>query len=127
MKEIIVVDDDLSTLDCLRLILSRAGYVVTVYADASPLLNGDFRLPDIFILDKQLKDKDGLDVCRFLKTQESTSNIPVIMISANNLHINSKVKEAGANDFLEKPFRIKELLTMIEDHIQNRPRVLQCL
>lgn len=118
MKKIIVVDDDLGILDCLDIILSRAGYSVAVYADAAPILNGDFGLPDIFILDKQLQDADGLDVCRFLKTQESTSSIPVIMISAN-LHINPAAKKAGANDFLEKPFRMKELLTMVNKYILN--------
>jgi DNA-binding response OmpR family regulator len=118
MKKIIVVDDDPGILDCLDLILSRAGYAVTVYADAAPLLKGDFELPDIFILDKQLQDADGLDVCRFLKAQKKTSNIPVIMISAN-LHINPTAKEAGASGFLEKPFRMKELLIMVNKYILN--------
>lgn len=116
MKQIIVVDDDLGILDCLQIILSRAGYAVKIYADAAPLLKGDFGLPDIFILDKQLQDADGLDVCRFLKAQKSTSNIPVIMISAN-LHISPTAKEAGANDFLEKPFRMKELLALVKKYI----------
>lgn len=118
MNKIIVVDDDPGILDCLDLILSRAGYAVTVYTDAAPLLNGDFSLPDIFILDKQLQGSDGLDVCRFLKAQKKTSNIPVIMISAN-LHINPAAAAAGASGFLEKPFRMKELLTMVKHHVPN--------
>jgi len=118
MKKIIVVDDDPGILDCLDLVLSRAGYSVTVYTDAAPLFKGDHGLPDVFILDKQLQNSDGLDVCRFLKAQILTSKIPVIMISAN-LHINPTAEEAGASGFLEKPFRMKDLLSMVKNHVPN--------
>ena len=116
MKRIIVVDDDPAILDSINLILTRAGYRVTAYTNAYPLLNGQFELPDIFILDKQLPGLNGLDVCRFLKAQQSTGSIPVIMISAS-LYINSTAKEAGANNFLEKPFRMAELLTMVSKYV----------
>lgn len=116
MKRIIVVDDDPAILDSIDLILTRAGYIVTAYTNAYPLLNGQYELPDIFILDKQLPGLNGLDVCRFLKAQQSTGEIPVVMISAS-LNINLTAKEAGANNFLEKPFRMTELLTMVRKYV----------
>jgi DNA-binding response OmpR family regulator len=112
MKRIIVVDDDSSMQDIVKLILERAGYQVTIFADAVPLLENAFELPDIFILDKLLSGMDGTDVCLFLKNREDTKNIPVIMLSALP-DIEEHMREAGADDFLEKPFSIKELLTTI--------------
>jgi CheY-like chemotaxis protein len=56
---------------------------------------------------------DGLDICRFLKNQEETKDIPVIMISASP-NIFELAKNAGADGVIEKPFPIKELRNMIE-------------
>src|SRR5215469_15844482 len=103
MKQIIIADDDPGIRDIFQLILKRAGYGVTVYANGEVLMDNDFELPDLFILDKQLSGVNGLEVCRFLKNQESTKNIPVIMISASP-YIKGNVDEAGADDFIEKPF-----------------------
>jgi len=66
MKKLIIIDDDPSILDVLRLVLGES-YQVTTYPDGSPILNGTFDLPDLFVLDKQLSGTDGLDLCRLLK------------------------------------------------------------
>lgn len=116
MNEIIIADDDVSMREIFELILQRAGYTVTIYADGEMLLDNDFKLPDLFILDKQLSGVDGLDVCRFLKNQESTKNIPVIIISASP-YIANFASEAGAEAFVEKPFKTKELLAVIKKYI----------
>lgn len=118
MHQIILADDDPSMRDIFELILKRAGYMVTSYSNGEILLGNEFELPDLFILDKQLSGIDGLDVCRFLKGQESTKNIPVIIISASP-HIAQFADDAGADEFIEKPFRTKELLGIIEKHINN--------
>ncbi len=116
MKRIIVVDDDPGIQDILELILCRAGYEVTVLSGPDPLFNGSFEKPDLFILDKQLSGTDGLDVCRFLKKQESTSRIPVIIFSAN-MRMTQSAHEAGASDFVEKPFHIQDLLEVVKRNI----------
>lgn len=116
MKRLIVVDDDEGIQDIFSLIFSRAGYKVEVYSAGSPLISDHFEIPDIFILDKQLSGIDGLEVCRFLKRKKETQDIPVIMISANP-NIENLSKEAGADDFLEKPFKMKELLEMVERYV----------
>jgi CheY-like chemotaxis protein len=81
-------------------------------------MRNDFELPDLFIIDKQLSGVDGLELCRFLKMQETTRNIPVIIISASP-YISTQAINAGADEFVEKPFKIKELLSIVQKHILN--------
>ena len=113
MKKIIIADDDPGIQDAFKLIFSRAGYEVTILPSGDPLLGSDYELPDLIILDKQLPSIDGLDICRHLKAHEVTKDIPIIMLSASP-QIASLAKEAGANEFLEKPFRKNDLLEMVK-------------
>ena len=112
-KKIIIAEDDPGMQDVIVLIFERAGYQVTIFTDGDPILNNQFEVPDIFVLDKQLLGVDGLDICRYLKQDERTKNVPVIMLSANP-HIGILSAEAGADDFLEKPFRTSILLEKVE-------------
>lgn len=118
-KKILVVDDDPDILDALRLILKGEGYEVTTsekgeYAENLHDTNGG--LPDVIILDVFLSGKDGRLICQKLKSQEETSHIPIIMISA---HPNARqsTKAIGADDFMAKPFDIDELLTIVERYL----------
>ncbi|SEL35251.1 response regulator [Parapedobacter koreensis] len=81
MKHIVVVEDDPGILEPMTIMLQNAGYQVTCFFDGSAILTDDFDLPDMFILDKQLPGIDGLDLCRHLKNQEQTKNIPIILLS----------------------------------------------
>lgn len=112
MKRIIVADDDPGIQDVVRMILTRSGYDVTTYANGNNLLSGNFIEPDLFIIDKQLHNVDGLDVCRFLKNRNLTS-APVILFSASG-RMSARAYDAGADAFLEKPFKMKLLLELVE-------------
>ncbi len=116
IKKIVVSDDDSGIQDIFRLILERAGYEVEVVCNGNDMLKNQFKLPDLFILDKQLSGVDGLDICRHLKRQKKTAHIPVIMVSANP-NINLLSKEAGADDYIEKPFEMGHLLEKISSHL----------
>jgi DNA-binding response OmpR family regulator len=116
MKRITIVDDDPAILDAFRRHLERAGYAVTIYPNGDPLLLDDFPLPDLLLLDKQLSGADGLDICRYLKDRERTKALPVIMMSASQ-HTQALARLAGADDFLEKPFRFSELLDLLQRYI----------
>ena len=118
MKQIIIADDDPGIRDVFDILFKRHGYNATIYANAELLMHNDFELPDLFIIDKQLSGVDGLELCRFLKAQESTRDIPVIIISASPF-ISTLAMDAGADEFLEKPFRVKELLSIVQKHILN--------
>lgn len=112
-KKILLADDDESIREILKIILEREGYVVQVkpngfFIDDEPL--ADF--PDLYLLDRQLSGVDGLDVCRHLKSLSATSKIPVVMISANP-DIGALSLRAGADGYIEKPFKMNELLNKI--------------
>jgi DNA-binding response OmpR family regulator len=118
MKQIIIADDDPGIRDIFQLILKRAGYGVTVYSNGEVLMENEFETPDLFILDKQLSGVNGLEVCRFLKNQVSTKDVPVIIISASP-YIKQSMDTSGADDFIEKPFTIKALIELMEKHLNK--------
>lgn len=116
MKRLIIVEDDADILETMTIILRNAGYLVTGYFDASAILKGTFDLPDLFIIDKQLNRFDNLNLCRILKTQESTRHVPVIMVSAGT-GIAQLAQDALADDALEKPFKMAELKEIVAKHL----------
>jgi DNA-binding response OmpR family regulator len=111
-KRILITDDDEGVQDIFKLIFERAGYDVEIHGEAVPILENNYNYPDLFLLDRQLSGQDGLKVCRFLKSQAVTKHIPVIIVSATP-GIGKLAKEAGADDFIEKPFQMKDLLTVV--------------
>lgn len=117
-KHIIFIDDDPGIQDSARFIFEKSGYRFTCYSNGNLLLKNETELPDLYILDKQLSGVDGIDICRFLKGQERTRNIPVIMLSASP-HVAKLTTSAGANDFLEKPFEMRELREKVARLINN--------
>jgi CheY-like chemotaxis protein len=115
-KKILITDDDEGVRDIFKLIFERAGYDVNIYEEAVSILKNDFTNPDLFLLDRQLSGQDGLKVCKFLKSQPATKHIPVIIVSATP-GIGELAQQAGADDFIEKPFQIKDLLEVVEKWI----------
>lgn len=112
MKRIIFVDDDPDIQEMFKLIFEKAGYEIVVFPDGRSLLKNGYKLPDVIILDKQLPDIDGIDICRNLKCNKKTKHIPVIMLSANP-DIKVLAANAGADASIEKPFSLKELRNMV--------------
>jgi len=112
-KVIMVADDDPAILDFVSIMLEFAGYRVTTTANGLTVLNIDGRLPDLLLLDIWMSGVDGRDICKQLKQKSGTSKLPVIMISASK-DIETSAREAGADDFLAKPFEMDELLSKIK-------------
>lgn len=111
--KILVVDDEPDILEFLQVILEEEGYAVIPtdkgeYVEA--LRNGG--LPDLILLDVLLSGKDGREIVKQLKSQEKTKHIPVIMFSAHP-SAEKTAREAGADDFIAKPFEIDQLLVKI--------------
>ncbi|MEO8720883.1 MAG: response regulator [Ginsengibacter sp.] len=111
-KKILITDDDEGVQDIFKLIFERAGYDVEIYGEAKSILENNYVYPDLFLLDRQLSGQDGLQVCQFLKSQSLTKDIPVIIVSATP-GIGKLAQDAGADDFIEKPFQLKELLSIV--------------
>lgn len=115
-KRILVVDDDLSIMESLKYLLEDSGFIVDMYQD-SKLFNKWFSKskPDLILLDYWLPGENGSEITKKLKKSSETQNIPVIIISAS-YNIKKLVYEAGADDFLQKPYDIEVILQMIEKH-----------
>jgi len=116
---IVIVDDSPAIRDCFRWILATDSYELTIYPSGTPILNGDYSVPDVFIVDKQLSGVDGLDVCRFLKSQEETRDVPIIILSASP-NIKMLARNAGADGILEKPFQAKALKEMVDKFVVDK-------
>jgi len=117
-KRILIADDDPGIRDIFKIILTKAGYDIEVKEDANEIFENKFNIPDLFLVDKLLSGVDGLDVCHYLKGNEQTSHIPVIMVSASP-DIGIAATKAGADDFIEKPFELSYLLKVIERNIER--------
>ena len=116
--KILIADDDPGIRDIFQIILTKAGYDLQIKEDAGEILKNDFSIPDIFLIDKLLSGVDGLDVCRFLKNNPPTCEIPVVIVTASP-DIGVSAMKAGADDFIEKPFDLAHLLTVIERNLSR--------
>ena len=116
--KILIADDDPGIRDIFKIILAKAGYDIEVIEDANEIFQSKFGIPDLFLIDRLLSGVDGLDVCRYLKSNEPTSEIPIVMVSASP-DIGVLAANAGADDFVEKPFDLAYLLKVIERNISN--------
>ena len=109
---ILVVDDELQILRALRTSLQAAGYEVEVAATAAEALtSAATHPPDGVILDLVLPDGSGIDVCRELRTW---TNVPILVLSAvGDEHEKVAALDAGADDYVTKPFGTDELLARL--------------
>lgn len=117
-KKIVIAEDDADIRLILNMLLKDAGYSVEAFSQASSIIDGKHDKADLFILDKDLPVIDGLAVCKYLRLKKDTKDVPIIMISAYH-YLKGKAKEVGVNDFIEKPFGVRNLLSMVEKHIHT--------
>lgn len=111
--KILVVDDDPDIGAMLKMMLEYKGYSVTLLSNASQTEQVLSRqMTEVVILDMLIAGLNGTDVCRKIRKNPLCAHIPVLMISA--LPDARKIcMEAGANDFISKPFDIQELLAKV--------------
>lgn len=115
-KKVLVADDDPSILEAIQLMLEDAGYDVVTTVNGETVYQMEKEYPDLLLLDIWMSGQNGSDICKFLKSRESTKNIPIIIISANK-DTQEIAKEAGADDFIAKPFEMNKLLAKVNEHI----------
>lgn len=120
--KILAVDDVAANLEIIVETLSLAGYkVATATSGERALRRLEAYLPDLILLDIQMPEMDGFDVCQQLKANSRTADIPVIFITAfSNMESVSKGFSLGAVDYITKPFREAELLARVNTHVQLR-------
>jgi len=115
-SKVLVVDDSQESVDLLEYFLKPAGYKILKARDGMEALEiVEKDPPDIILLDIMLPKINGYEVCEKLKKRQSTFHIPIIMITVlKELKDKIKALEAGADDFLSKPFDSVELLTRVK-------------
>jgi PAS domain S-box-containing protein len=119
---ILIVDDDPNNLSVVHDCLVECNYTILAAEDGeSAIRRADYARPDLILLDVMMPGIDGYETCRRLKSKESTKEIPVIFMTAL-AETGHKVKglEAGAVDYITKPFQREELLARIAVHLNNR-------
>ena len=121
-KRILVVDDEKSIVDILRLNLQKEGYTVSEAYDGAEAVekalaeNSEDR-PDLILLDVMLPEMNGFDVCK--KIRES-STVPIVMITAREDEVDKVLGlEIGADDYVTKPFSMRELLARVKANMRR--------
>jgi two-component system, NtrC family, sensor kinase len=119
-ETILVIDDTPTNLEVLYSALSSAGYEILVEMDGeSGLAQAQNNRPDLILLDVMMPGIDGFETCHRLKSNPMTCDIPVIFMTALS-ETESKVKglNAGAVDYITKPFQHEEVLARVKTHLQ---------
>ena len=119
VPRLLVVDDDANLRESLRFALACEGYSVSVAEDGRGALQAVAATPpDLVVLDLQMPEMDGIEVCRRIR---EGSSLPVIMLTARQ-GVSSRVQglDSGADDYLVKPFALEELLARIRALLRRR-------
>jgi len=119
-KKVLVVDDDVKTVELVKLYLERDGYqVLTAYDGIEALRLARESRPDLIVLDLMLPDIDGLEVCRTLRHE---SDVPIIMLTARTTDQDKLTGlDLGADDYVSKPFSPKELAARVRAVLRRLP------
>ncbi len=125
MKRILIVDDDRILRNVLKHSLEQQKYQVTVVNSGAQALKAfQHDVPDIIVSDVSMPAMDGFEFCRQLRSQPSGKLVPFIFLSAkSDLDHRIQGHSIGADDYLTKPFEMKELLAKIEALIERSRRV----
>ena len=115
---VLVVEDEVSFIEALQVGLEREGFTVEIAKDGSEALIAFEKFnPDLILLDLMLPKISGIDVCRQIR---SRSDVPIIMVTAKGEEIDTVVGlEVGADDYVSKPYRLKELVARMRTVIRR--------
>ena len=116
---VLVVDDDPEIVTFLATLLELEGIESQVATSAAAALEKlELGLPSLVLLDIAMPDRDGLDLCRALKKDPRTRDVPVFVVSARpGKDVVERALAAGAEEFIRKPFENQELITRIRDRL----------
>jgi phosphate regulon transcriptional regulator PhoB len=112
---IIIVDDEKDIVDLISYNLEKEGFVtIKAYDGESALELAKARKPDLVVLDLMLPGIRGLEVCKFIRKNPATETLPIIMLTAKGDQVDKILGlEMGADDYITKPFNVKELIARI--------------
>ncbi|MCK5145894.1 response regulator [bacterium] len=120
-KRVLVVDDDPLVVKVLRTPLERAGFAVNTACHGLEALQKVKQAPpDLIILDILMPLLDGFKVARFLKFDKRFKDIPIVVLTSRATEGEREMgKQVGANEFLFKPFRLPQVMAMVQKYLNN--------
>ncbi len=122
MKKIVLIEDDADLYSLIQYNLDKEGFTVVGSQTGKGALEMCRReRPDLIILDIMLPDSDGLDICKGIRAHPELAHIPVIFLTARASETDRIVGlELGANDYIVKPFFVRELIARIKIHFRGQ-------
>lgn len=123
-RTIAVLDDEEDILKLVQTHLTRAGFRVETFSRPESFLRYlERKQPDLILLDLMLPGTDGLEICRYLKSQPEKSAIPIIMLTARSQEADRVAGlEMGADDYVTKPFSLRELEARIKAVLRRQEK-----
>lgn len=130
MKKILLIEDDADLFSLLQYNLEKEGFLLTGLQTGRGAIELCRKVrPDLILLDIMLPDSDGLDICKGMRKDPDLAAIPIIFLTARAAETDRIIGlEIGANDYVVKPFSIRELIARIKLQFRNQsqpPRVLE--
>ena len=126
-SELLIVDDNPENLRVLSAMLLKEGYIVRAAKNGKQALASiESAEPDLLLLDIHMPEMDGFELCRKITTDQRYHHLPVIFLSALDDSFN-KVKgfEAGAIDYMTKPFDAEEVKVRVRNHLQLKSSLVE--
>ncbi|MFZ5944910.1 MAG: response regulator transcription factor [Bacillota bacterium] len=116
MNKILVVEDDPNIRELLQYNLIKEGFEVKTAADGQKGLEEiETKWPDLVILDLMIPYRDGLEICRIMRSKKELTHIPVIILTAKGEEIDRVLGlEMGADDYVTKPFSTREIIARVK-------------
>ncbi len=130
-KKVLIADDEPDILELLAYAMEKEGYEVILAHDGEETIKKALKhLPDIILLDVMMPKKDGIEVCRQLRTEKSLEETIILILTARSEEYSEVAGfDAGADDYVTKPVKLRSLLSRLEAlqrrGIKNNPSVLQ--
>jgi two-component system, OmpR family, phosphate regulon response regulator PhoB len=121
MKTVLIIEDESALAELVAFNLEKDGFAPLIAPDATTGLEyARQRRPDLILLDLMLPGMTGIEICKLLKGSDKTSGIPIIMLTAKGEEIDRVVGfEVGADDYIVKPFSIRELLLRVKSVLRR--------
>lgn len=130
MKKILLIEDDADLFSLLQYNLEKEGFLLTGLQTGRGAIELSRKVrPDLILLDIMLPDSDGLDICKGIRKDPDLAGTPIIFLTARAAETDRIIGlEIGANDYVVKPFSVRELIARIKLQFRNQaqtPRVLE--